>query len=338
MATIDILCRDGSPLHITEKTIYGDGVQLGVGGAELFLLTMCRAWTESGHKVRLYNDPRELGASCFEQLPISEFNGNDERDFLIVFRSPNDKINHARGKKIWLSCDQQTIGDFSAFAQKVSKIVTISPHHSQYFKDRYGIENTITIDIPVREWDYSNVVTKIPNQVLFCSIPDRGLDQLADVWSAVTAQIPEAQLHITSDWRLWDANVGEGLTRKYRLKFLKFQNVHYHSAISRIELVKLQQESVIHLYPCTYEELFCISVAETQYAGCFPITSYNGALNTTNMGMKIDIGSLDLFAKATIEQLRNPQQKHLSTITDVARGRFSIQHVMDQWNNYVFND
>lgn len=340
MAIIDILCRDGSPLKITEKTIYGDGVQLGVGGAELYLLTMCRAWTEAGHTVRLYNDPRELGASCFEQKPISEFDGREERDFLIIFRSPNEKVKHARGKKIWLSCDQQTVGDFSAFSQKVDKIVTISPFHAQYFRERYNIEDTVTIDIPVREWDYNKIeVAKNPMQVLFCSIPDRGLVQLADVWEMITKQVPEAQLHITSDWRLWDANISPNLVSKYRLKFAKFTNVHYHSAVTRMDLVKLQLESAIHLYPCIYDELFCISSAETQYAGCYPITSFNGALSTTNMGRKFPIVNLSDFANETIWQLQNPYEmgRYASEIQAKAKGRFSIQHVLDQWNNEVFN-
>ena len=39
---IEILCRDGSPLGVTEKSINGDDGRLGVGGAELALLTLCK--------------------------------------------------------------------------------------------------------------------------------------------------------------------------------------------------------------------------------------------------------------------------------------------------------
>ena len=35
-------------------------------------------------------------------------------------------------------------------------------------------------------------------------------------------------------------------------------------------------------------ELFCVSVAEAQYAGAYPVTSDYGALPTTNMGTVID--------------------------------------------------
>ncbi len=97
---IDILCNDGSPLGITTATIYGDSRQVGVGGAELALLTLCEAWHHEGHEVRLYNNPRDRTSSPFQQFAISQFNPDDVRDVLIVFRSPNPRAYHARGLKV----------------------------------------------------------------------------------------------------------------------------------------------------------------------------------------------------------------------------------------------
>ncbi len=44
-------------------------------------------------------------------------------------------------------------------------------------------------------------------------------------------------------------------------------------------------------YPCTYEELFCISAAECQVAGALPVTTETGALATTNQWGQIIEGS-----------------------------------------------
>lgn len=336
---LDIICNDGSPLQVTEKTIYGDGVQLGVGGAELFLLTMCRAWKERGYDVTLYNNPRELGVSSFEQRPLNDFRGNDDRDVLLAFRSPNSRIQNAKGMKVWLSCDQYTIGDFRDFSTKVDKIVTISPFHAKHFFDTYGIGNSHVIDIPVREWDYAETVEKNPLQVLYCHIPDRGLDQLAEIWEHISIKVPDAQLHITSDWRLWDAGISSNLTIPYRLKFAKFNNVTYHSVVSRMDLVKLQQSSMINLYPCTYDELFCISVAETQYAGCYPITSDRGALKTTNMGRVLQLSNLQDFVNSTVLTLTNPDYtvEVAERTKELAQDRFSINNILNQWDDIIFN-
>mgnify|MGYP001333878957 CR=1 FL=1 len=342
---ISILCVGGSPNLVTEKTIYGDSVQLGVGGAELALFTMCKVWHECGHDVTLYNNPREMGASCFKQDSDAHFNPDEDRDILIYFRGPHPKGINAKGKKIWWSCDQRTMGDYNQLANEVSEIVTISLFHAKYFEDTYGIRNTHVIDLAVREWEYQNVVEKNPLQVIFCSVPDRGLVELAKVWEMVTAQVPEAQLHITSDWRLWDATLPESMVAKYRMMFAGFNNVHYHSLVNRTELIRLQQQSSIHLYPSVYEELFCISAAECQYAGAFPITSNVGALATTNMGYTSTyhpstlIGQIDLASVASA-YLKNPEllKSRISQVMRFARARFGIDTIAEKWEHIFNND
>ncbi len=120
---IAIVCNDGSPLQVTEKTMRGEDGRLGVGGAELALLTMCGAWNYYGNDVILYNDPKELGASSFKQLPISDFNPQGDQDITIFFRSPNRLAERTKGKKYWWSCDSYTVDDFRAFRQQVEKVV-----------------------------------------------------------------------------------------------------------------------------------------------------------------------------------------------------------------------
>jgi hypothetical protein len=97
---IDYLTNDGSPLGVSLATLLGnDPNQVGTGGAEAAMLTLCEEWTKAGHQVRLYNDPRPGWDSPFEQLPIGAFNSQDNRDVLIVFRSPNLRMIDAKGLK-----------------------------------------------------------------------------------------------------------------------------------------------------------------------------------------------------------------------------------------------
>jgi len=340
---LHIVAHHGSPLGVTEKSIYGDGVQLGVGGSELYLLTMCRAWKEAGHDVTLYNNPRERGASCFEQKNLTEFDPEEWRDVLIIFRAENPRTVAAKcGRKIFWSCDQFTVGNFYELARRVDKVVTISPFHQEYFRTRYNIENSVVIDIPVREWDYAGVsVEKDPMQVLFCSVPDRGINELARIWGPVTEEVPEAKLHITSDYRLWDAGLSANISLKHKIKFTSFPNVTYHALVPRPKLIELQIQSAIQLYPCTYEELFCISTAECCYAGAYPITSTCGALATTNLGTKIGfpIGDKEIreFVDKTIHCLKN-QETCLgcgSAVQEQAKERFSIRKAIQKWDEVI---
>jgi glycosyltransferase involved in cell wall biosynthesis len=341
---IHILCRDGSPLGVTEKTMRGEDGRLGVGGAELALLTMAGAWQYYGNDVTLYNDPKEIGASSFRQLPLADFHPHDERDILIIFRSPNHLVQHAKGKKIWWSCDSYTIDDFSQFRGMVEKVVCISPHHAKYFKEMYGITDGIPIDLPVRTWEYRDAsIPKIPKRCIFTSIPDRGVMELHAAWPRIHAQVPEASLVITSDWRLWADWCTEEQIRHYKLSYARHPNVVYKGAIRRNELVHIQQEAEVHLYPSVFDEMFCISVAESQVAGAFPISTDKGALATTNMGSVIhgnaqDPHWQDVFVRKAVELLTDPKlpQKQ-EWIQEVSRKRFSIENILNQWEEKIFS-
>jgi glycosyltransferase involved in cell wall biosynthesis len=340
---IDIICRDGSPLGVTEASIEGLDGRMGVGGAELALLTMCRAWQYYGNDVTLYNNPNNPLASTFKQKSVDEFNPNDGRDQLIVFRSPNPKCYDAKGKKIWWSCDQLTIDDFREFAHHVDKVVTISPRHNKYFKDMYGITNSISIDLPVRTWEYNEPTEKVSKRCIFTSMPDRGLMELHAAWVRIVAEVPDASLVITSDWRLWAEWQTEEAVRTYRLAWARHPNVEYRAAIKRSELVKVQMSADLHLYSAIYDELFCIAVAESQVAGAFPVTSDVGALATTNMGRVIhgnpqDPAWIDVFVKNSVELLVDPKLKQKQEwVREVARKRFSVEHIIRQWDEKIFN-
>lgn len=340
---IDIICNDGSPLGVTEKTLRGEDGRLGVGGAEYALLTMCAAWQFYGNQVRLYNDPKEFGVSTFAQQNVADFHPDEDRDILIIFRSPNVRSLNAKGFKVWWSCDSYTVDDFPKFAQTVQKIVTISPYHSQYFREHYGIQNTIPIDLPVRVWEYNGGVEKNMKQCLFSSMPDRGLMQLHAVWPQIVSLVPNAHLVITSDWRLWADWATEDQTREYRLSYLHHPNVTYLGAVKRENLVRIQQQSALHVYPSIFEEMFCIAVAESQVAGCFPVTNDKAALATTNMGAKI-YGNADdptwreVFVAKVVELLSDEEglRKKQEWVQNVARSRFSIEKILAQWDAKVF--
>lgn len=344
---IHVLANDGSPIGVTEKSIFGEDGRAGVGGAELAILTLCKGWHDAGYEVVFFNDPKMSNGSCFEHRRIDDFHPHDNRDILINFRSPSpEKVLHAKGKKIWFSCDQMTIGDYRSFAPMVEKIVTISPFHSKYFQDMYGINNSIAIDLPVRTWEYErNDIQKVSHRCIFTSIPDRGLMQLHAAWPRIVKEVPDATLVITSDWRLWVEWANEEMTKDYRLAYSRQPNVTYLGAVNRTRLIEEQLKAELQLYPCVYDELFCISVAESQVAGVYPITSDCGAVKTTNMGTVLsgNVHSpewMDKFVETAVMYLKdepNLIHEHSKMIQHSALNRFSLEVILEQWEKEVFN-
>jgi len=343
---IEILCSDGSPLGVTCKDIYGNGMRgIGVGGAELALLTMCEQWTTEGHEVILYNNPLEVGASPFEQRPISTFDPNDRRDVLITFRSPNPRALAAKGLKVWWSCDQFTRpqDNFKQFAPYTDKIVLISPFHQDYFDEVYQITNTTVIDLPVRVYDFGEV-EKVPGKCIFTSVPDRGLSNLHAMWPAMKRDNPDITITITSDYRLW-GNPSPG-NDKHKHNWLRHEGSKFVGALNREDYLKELQSAEFLLYPSKYDtaELFCISVSEAQYAGVYPITSDWGALATTNMGTIIE-GDADTVPfrnqfKDEFQQLLNEPKtlkRKQFEVSEKAFNRFNPEIISKQWRERIFN-
>lgn len=337
---IEILCGQGSPEGVHLSDIYGENGRVGVGGAELALLTMCEAWTKAGHEVVLYNNPKRQDG-VFEQRMARDFVPKSDRDVFIIFRQPTQKIMGARGKKIFWSCDPYTIGDFRHFAQFCDSVVTISDFHAQDLAKRYEIRETVTIDLPVRIQDYEQKVEKVENRLIFTSVPDRGLWQVLDIFPHIRDVIPDVSLVITSDYRLWGSMSPNNT--EFMQRFMRQGNVEFLGAVPRKRLVEEQLKAQIHLYPCIFEELFCISVAESQVAGTLPITTSIGALSTTNMGVIIDGDAKDLatkqmFVNKVVEYLNS---KNLVALQEQVRQnaikRFSVDNIVRQWDERIFN-
>lgn len=333
MAVIDLYANDGSPIGITPPDIYGRGV----GGAELSMMTWAETMAGRGHTVRIYNNPKSPGVYDGVAYRMqSDFDPAAERGVFIVYRSPNPHIQAARaGLKIHWSTDQFTVGHFGRdIFPYVDKVVCISPYHADYHRRTYGIEADKVgyIDLGVRPEDYET--KKIPGRCIFCSVPDRGLDVLRSVWPQIKRAVPDASLVITSDYTLWGAGPNN---HQHRLDWLHEQDVTFLGKVDRKRLAKEQAAAVCQAYPCTYEELFCISAAECQVAGAIPVTSAFGALQTTNaLGVVLPGNPMEGKWRARfVEEVAGvlDTQPDTGKMQELARRRFDWERICKQWED-----
>jgi len=341
---IDLLATHGSPLGVTPPDIYGRGV----GGAELAMMTLMQTFAERGHQVRVFNDPKNPGEyDGVHYLSRAAYKPRERRDVLIPFRQPNVHVaaSYAEKGKFWWSTDQQTIGDYAKFAKVVDFCVTISKYHTEYHKRRYGIadEKMGHIDLGVRVEDYDIKVDKVPGRMIFCSVPDRGLMILHSAWPLIRQKAPKATLVITSDYGLWGTGGG---TSRWRLHWVGMEGVNYVGNVPRRELIKYQLEAEVLPYTCTYEELFCLSVAESQVAGAMPVTTPIGALQTTNQfGIKVSGNPLmpqfieefsDRVASLVTTERQFLEARRESMIA-AAKARFDWHVIAGKWEDLFEN-
>lgn len=341
--TIDLYANDGSPLGVTPPDIYGRGV----GGAELSMMTWAETMAARGHRVRVYNSPSSGPGmhGGVEYLAQATFEPRSYRDVFIVYRSPNPHIRVVNaGVKLHWSTDQYTIGDFAQdIFPWVDRVVCISPFHVNYHLGRYGVGSRKVgyFDLGVRLEDYADDVEKVPGQCIFCSVPDRGLNILRVVWPQIKERVPHASLVITSDYTLWGA---PPLNHQYRLAFIDQPDVTFAGKIPRTDLAREQQAAEVMSYPCTYEELFCISAAECQAAGAVPVTSDFGSLPTTNEwgnvlgGHPMDGAWQRAFVDQVVGLLSGGGLEEQSKLaSDGARKRFDWNLICEKWEHLIEN-
>ena len=140
---------------------------------------------------------------------------------------------------------------------------------------------------PLSLADYPNPSDQRGPALLYCSVPDRGLYYLKDLFPAIRRRVPEATLAITSDFTLW----GKAAAKEAFMRFFEGQpGVEYLGHVDRSTLIAEQLRARVLAYPCTFEEGFCIAAAECMAAGAVPVTTNAFALTTTvaNAGILLD--------------------------------------------------
>jgi glycosyltransferase involved in cell wall biosynthesis len=233
------------------------------------------------------------------------------------------------------------MGDYISWYNSVDKMVLISEFHKKDHEFRYGMNlvdsRAAVLDLGVRTWEYESYgKEKVPYQFIFCSVPDRGLNELAVIWPQVKQILPEATLIITSDYTLWGAP--EPYNTQFKLRYAGMPGVKFVGNIPRSQLVEYQQSSEVQLYPCIYDENFCIANAECQVAGCYTITSNKGALDTTNFtGPKIFGNySPDKYiseVKMYYNLDKNTRLELAAATRSKAFGRFGWKTIARQWES-----
>lgn len=315
----------------------------GVGGAEASLILLARELARLGHMVEVYNKNEVTGKfNGVEYHHVNEFIYTDYCDVFILFRSYHPVIEVVNAsKKLFWSCDQTTnhggIWDYCIFPN-VERVICISDYHKEFIEKHYLCKKPIqVIDLGIKWEDYSKKEDKVPGRAIYCSVPRRGLEILARVASVIKSQVPEFNLVITSDYRLWGLDDPDNLP--FREMFSSLDYVKFVGKVSRKELVEYQKSSQVMAYPCTYEECFCISAMECMAAGAVPVTYARGALPTTvgEGGVVLsNTGNDDSFVKSIVDLLKNEKK-----LEDIRRKGYKIAEkhdwklIVNQWLDLI---
>ncbi len=163
---------------------------------------------------------------------------------------------------------------------KLKHIICLTEWHKNKFIEQFP-EAKYKIQVIGNGVDTSKfqIENKNPNQYIYTSHCERGLQKVLKDWPLILKNNPQAQLKIsTPEYGLEYYNI------YYKDLVNNLDNVEFLGTLPQQQLYKLMAESTYWYYPSQYEETFCITALEMLGHQVQPITWEWGGLKETLNG------------------------------------------------------
>jgi FkbM family methyltransferase len=269
-----------------------DILSSGVGGSETYIIELSRWIQDTGifdcfvfcncSQPELFNGVRYLSLDDYpsfifshtihsiiisrytKYIPLS-IESNPQRIYLVLHdTTPIDNIIpiHPMLKNILCLTDWHS----SLFLQSFPQF----SHNTQSFY--YGIDTSTFVPSQ-----------KIKHSFIYSSFPNRGLLPLLQMWPKIKYHLPDATLHIYSDIHAtWVNTVSKDHMQQIKdILSSNLDGVFLHGWVSKQELARAWSTADIWLYPCIFQETFCLTALEAAATKTLAIAPPLAALNET---------------------------------------------------------
>jgi glycosyltransferase involved in cell wall biosynthesis len=167
---------------------------------------------------------------------------------------------------------------------KLKKVFCLTDWHKQYFLTNFP-SCAGRVDVLSYGLDQSRFQrgAKKPHSFLYSSFPNRGLLPLLQMWPRIVEHWPDATLEVFCDLdHEWTNRVfREGIVAIRGLLASGLRGVVVRGWVSKAELAAAWATTDIWLYPCVFQETFCLTALEAAYSGCLVVCSDLAALQNT---------------------------------------------------------
>lgn len=252
-----------------------------VGGSETAALRLANVIRDLGHNVRLITTEgglRDLTCDVFVSLRVWQiFQGGypGKVNYLWCQDDFNQKIvEELRDPGIALPVYNGLSGLFMLSTyQQVQWIRNLNLMVEKIIPTTNGIPYS-RFDV-----DESTLRSRKP-WCYYASTPFRGLNLLLQAWPDIKKAVPEAQLHLFTSMKVYNAEETDEYSRMYDLA-RSLPGVRYRGSVGQAELRETALQCRALAYPCTFPETSCIAAMEAMAAGCAVVSTSTGALIET---------------------------------------------------------
>lgn len=282
--------------------------QTGLGGSLVAAVRVAHALAlhDPSNQVILFGDmteqalKRPSGLPNLVFKPLSDYESavapstsatgtTEEIDLLVVSRYAQFLRFGSHIKKVFYWCHDMDHNINTALLQPQDSkfaVLALSPWHKQrlvktitsqrVLQTSNGIEPSLFADEP---WS-----RKVPNRFIYSSAIYRGLDTVLNCWPTIRARLPDATLHIYSDFAsplVVSRMKALGQELKTRADALQSEGVSCFGFVGQRQLQQAWYEADVWFYPTSFEETYCITALEAQASGALCVYAPVAALCDT---------------------------------------------------------
>lgn len=349
-----------------------------LGGTQSAMIYLARALAGRGHEPVIFCNGQPGSFDGVSYRPIAElprFARQQPLDVFVSVAGESDlKLGIPARITLWWSHNDYAflwdeMPDLRAeigglLATRADRLIAVSDWHAAKLQELFKLPpEHFWIGRNGVHWEHflTEPAPATPPRLLYTSVPDRGLDRLLTHFEAIRAQVPEAELHLYSSFRVWgkDAAWDQARAGEIYARARGMAQVFLHDPLPQPQLALELGRGSLLAYPNQaaepvhttgfWAETSCIAALEAQAAGLPVVTSARGALPETvrdrETGLLIPGDPLsETYAKdfvaACVSLLQQPELRQ--RLGQQARARiqrtYRWEQIAAEWEALLEND
>lgn len=158
-------------------------------------------------------------------------------------------------------------------------LIGLTDWHCDSIKKYFPQFKTIKSNYGIKNFNLNNLKKK--NSFIYSSFPNRGLSVLLKMWKNITDCLPDATLNVYCNLEQQWVNQVAPDEMKYIKENINQNGITLHGWVSKETLNLAYNKSEYWLYPCIFEETFCLTAMEAAINKTFTISVNLAGLSET---------------------------------------------------------
>jgi tetratricopeptide (TPR) repeat protein len=264
----------------------------GVGGSETYIIEIAR-WVQALGKYKCVVFCKCEQPEVFEgveYIPLENYaqnlvNNKIHSIFISRFSEYIPMTYEGMCDRIYLILhDISPSGVVIPVNSRFQKVICLTNWHVDYFIQNFPMfkdkSEAFYYGVDIERFKPE---MKVRNSFIYSSFPNRGLLPLLQMWPKIKRAIPDATLNVYSDINgKWVNEVAKDQMDAIREILAQgLESVTVHGWVSKDALAKAWSKADIWLYPCIFQETFCLTALEAAATKTLAIGTPLAALNET---------------------------------------------------------